>query len=172
MTILRLALLVLLFATPARADKADDLFNALRLSNSETDARLLENEIWQYWLRGPNETATKLVARAMERRRWHDYAGALEFLDKAVAAAPNWSEAWNQRAFIHFLRESYDKSLEDLDKALELEPRHFGALAGKARILMRQGRMSLGQDALRQAVKIHPFLRERSMLIEVPGQDL
>lgn len=172
MTILRFALFVLLLVTPARADQADDLFEALRLSNSETDARLLENEIWQYWLRGPNDAATRFVARAMERRRWHDYAGALEFLDKAVAAAPDWSEAWNQRAFIHFLREHYDKSLEDLDRALELEPRHFGALAGKARILMRQGRMALGQDALRKAVKIHPFLRERSMLIEIPGQDL
>ncbi len=172
MTIIRFAIILLLLVAPAKADQADDLFKALRLSNSETDARLLEDEIWQYWLRGPNETATKLVARAMERRRWHDYAGALEFLDKAVTAAPDWSEAWNQRAFIHFLRESYDKSLEDLDRALELEPRHFGALAGKARILMRQGRMTLGQDVLRQAVKIHPFLRERSMLVELPGQDL
>ena len=55
---------------------------------------------------------------------------------------------------------------------LALEPKHFGALAGKARILMRQGRVSLGQKALREAIDIHPWIAERTMLIEVPGQKI
>ena len=50
------------------------------------------------------------------------------------------------------------------------EPQHFAALAGQATILMRQGRMELGQKALRRAVEIHPWLKERSMLIPLPGE--
>ncbi len=71
-----------------------------------------------------------------------------------------------------FLQENYDQSLSDLEKALELEPRHFGAMAGQARILMRQGRFATGQALLKKAVKIHPFLRERSMIVKTKDKEL
>lgn len=172
MTLLRFVLLIALTCLPALAGERDELFEALRTAESEAVARATEDKIWRMWLAGPNDEVALLVARAMERRRWHDFAGALPFLDEAVKKAPDWAEAWNQRAFIHFLRQDYDKSLDDIARALELEPKHFGALAGKARILMMQGRMALGQKALRRAVKINPFLRERALLIRIPGQDL
>lgn len=176
MSVLRLvlgfAVIALLLAGPARADLRADLLEALGQQKTEAEARALENEIWQVWLQGPSEEATELVARAMERRRWRDFAGALEHLNKAVDMAPDWAEAWNQRAFIYFLQEKYAKSLADLDRAIELEPMHFAALAGKAQILMRQGRARLAQKILRKAVEIHPFLRERALLIEIPGEDI
>jgi tetratricopeptide (TPR) repeat protein len=89
-----------------------------------------------------------------------------------VKQAPDYAQGWNQRAFILFLQEKYDQSLSDIEKALELEPRHFGAMAGQARILMRQCRFVTGQKTLKQAVKIHPFLRERSMIVETGEKDL
>jgi hypothetical protein len=55
---------------------------------------------------------------------------------------------------------------------LELEPKHFGALAGKAVILIRQGSMAIAQATLRKAVAIHPFLKERHLLIEPKGRDI
>jgi len=152
----------------------DTLFQELKEAGSEFEARQTENLIWQHWFAAaPDEETASLVDRAMERRRSYDFAGAKELLDKAVARAPDYSEVWNQRAFVLFLQGKLDRSLEDIDRALELEPRHFGALAGKARILMRQGRVQLGQKALRQAVEIYPFLRERSLLLPEPkGIDL
>jgi len=176
MFLFRITIFLLLLAVPAHADQRADLrtklFEALRSARSETTGRAAENRIWRFWMTGPNDEATALLARAMERRRWYDFAAALEILDKTVMIAPDWAEAWNQRAFIHFLRGSYDKSLDDLARALELEPMHFAALSGIARIHMRQGRMKLGQSALRRAIKIHPFLKERSMLIEPADKDL
>ncbi len=170
-----LALAVLALA-PAAAESpsgpTDAMFDKLRNASSEPAARAAEDVIWRAWMMGPSQEATLLVEKAMERRRWYDFAGALAYLDEAVALAPGWAEPWNQRAFIRFLREEYDESLEDLDRALELEPRHFAALSGKARILMRQGRMELGQQALRKAVEINPYLRERDMLIVLPGEKL
>ena len=88
-----------------------------------------------------------------------------------VAAAPDYAEGWNQRAFIRFLKEDLDGALEDLDRTLELEPRHFGALSGKAIVLMQQGRVELGHEVLREAVDIHPWLKERSMLPPEPAPD-
>jgi hypothetical protein len=52
-------------------------------------------------------------------------------------------------------------------KILSLEPRHFGALAGKALINMRQQDWQGALDALRRAVEIHPFLKERHLIPEL-----
>lgn len=174
---LRLAILAILLGlalpgAPAHADKRSDLFEALRSQTTEAGARAAEDAIWRMWMsQGPSD-ATVLVEQAMKKRETYDFAGALELLNRAVELAPDWAEAWNQRGFIHFLRENYDEALSDVDRAIELEPMHFAALAGKAHILMRQGRMELGQQALRKAVEIDPFLRERSMLIPLPGREL
>ncbi len=59
--------------------------------------------------------------------------------------------------------------MADLDRTLELEPRHFGALAGKALTLLRQGRAVLGQKALREAVAVNPWITERALLATPPG---
>jgi tetratricopeptide (TPR) repeat protein len=153
-------------------EKVQRLYIELKQSKTESAARAIENRIWQNWVIGPNTEATNLLAKAMERRRAYDFAGSLEILNKVIEKTPDWAEGWNQRAFVHFLREEFDKSLEDADRAIELEPNHFGALAGKAQILMSQGRTELGQKALRRAIKLHPFLKERALLIEIPGQEL
>lgn len=153
-------------------EKVQRLYIELKQSKTESAARVIENRIWQNWVIGPNTEATNLLAKAMERRRAYDFAGSLEILNKVIEKTPDWAEGWNQRAFVHFLREEFDKSLEDADRAIELEPNHFGALAGKAQILMSQGRTKLGQKALRRAIKLHPFLKERALLIEIPGQEL
>ena len=100
------------------------------------------------------------------------YADALAVLEPLPLAAPGFAEAWNQKAFAHFLKFEFDEALEDLDRTLEIEPRHFGALSGRALTLMRQGRMQLGQTALRDALKVHPFLPERALLIEPSGEEI
>jgi tetratricopeptide (TPR) repeat protein len=147
------------------------LFRALRNARTEREGRLAEDAIWRMWMaEGPTAEIREDVAQAMRRRESYDFAAALAILDRVVAQAPDYAEGWNQRAFIRFLRDDFDGSLEDIERALALEPRHFAALAGKATILMRQGRMEAGQAALRRAVELHPWLKERGMLIPVPGE--
>lgn len=152
--------------------KLDSLFGRLVTAKSETTGRSIENEIWKNWMALPDAEIRTLVAQALRARRSYNFEKARKILDKVVKLAPDYAEGWNQRAFVLFLQEKYDASLADIDKALELEPRHFGAMAGKARILMSQGRFALGQKTLRKAVKIHPFLRERAMIVEPPRKKL
>lgn len=169
------AVLVFLTSTVtvlASNDK-DALFDALKSAKTEAEARLVEDQIWWFWLGEAPDTETRhLVDEAMRKRDSYDFEGARLLLNDAVKRAPDYAEVWNQRAFILFLQDKLDEALEDADRALELEPRHFGALSGKAHILMRQGRIELGQQALRQAIEIYPFIKERHMLIEPKGEDL
>lgn len=148
------------------------LFELLAKAQDEKQARKIENEIWQNWMIQPDEAIQKLVKKAMEARRWYDFAKARKLLNQVIEKAPQYAEGWNQRAFILFLQEKFDEALSDTERALELEPRHFGAMAGQAQILMRQGRFNTAQKILKQAVKIHPFLRERSMILETDDRKL
>ena len=174
--LIRTFLILLALAAPAQADDAAraeeraDLLTALKSAPSETVGRAAADALWKLWMTAPDEEAQAMLDAALERRRQYDFAGAIEHLDKLVDYAPDYAEGWNQRATVLFLQENYDRSLDDIIKTLELEPAHFGSLAGRAMILMRQGRMALGQAALREAVDIHPYLRERSMLIAVPAE--
>ncbi|WP_422377380.1 tetratricopeptide repeat protein [Roseibium sp.] len=165
---------ILVLALPvSAADDMDALFKALKNAPSEQAAESIESQIWENWLdAAPTPDIRAKVDEAMKRRGVYDFQGARDLLDEVVDAAPDYSEGWNQRAFILFLQGNYDESLEDIMRVLELEPRHFGALSGRAMIFMTQGRVKLGQKALREAVAIHPYLKERSMLIKPKGVDL
>ncbi|NDV87196.1 hypothetical protein GTW51_10835 [Aurantimonas aggregata] len=144
------------------------LFAALKNASSEAEGRAAEAAIWRHWMAtAPNLATRQLLERAMERRESYDFAGARSLLDKAIAAAPGYAEAWNQRGFVRFLQDDFDGALGDVDQAIALEPRHFAAMSGRAIILMRQGRFGLAQSQLRAAVAIHPFLKERGMIVPV-----
>ncbi|GAA0774121.1 tetratricopeptide repeat protein [Roseibium denhamense] len=166
--------LVIALALPAGAQNLPDerLFKALKDAQTEKDSRAIEAEIWETWISAaPTPEIESLVRGAMTKRRVADYEGALSDLDEAIELAPNYAEAWNQRAFVYYLQGRPDRSLQDLDEVLRLEPRHFGALSGKGRILMEQGRVRLGQKALRQAVSIHPFIQERFLLMDIEPEE-
>lgn len=141
----------------------DSLFLSLKQSSNEAEARNIESKIWQHWFQSGDETVDQLMKEAMKKRSGYDFNGAIEILDKIIIIAPDYSEVWNQRATVLFHQEKYDESLVDIAKALELEPRHFGSLAGRAVIRLRQSKPALARQSIVEALKYHPFLRERSM---------
>ncbi|WP_127597782.1 tetratricopeptide repeat protein [Nitratireductor alexandrii] len=168
-----LVLALTLAAGPAaaqdRSDNAatrDRLFAELKAAPTQAQGRAAEDAIWRMWMaQAPSEAIRRAVADAMAARESYAFDRALDLLNGVVDAAPGYAEGWNQRAFIRFLKGNHDEALEDIDRALALEPKHFGALSGKAIILMGQGRVRLAQQALRQAVEIHPWLKEHSLLL-------
>jgi tetratricopeptide (TPR) repeat protein len=159
-------------ADPAqRAEERSRLFDALAAAKSEEEATAVADQIWQFWFRPPSAEAGTLMSEAMQRRQVYDLSGSIAVLDKLVALAPDWAEAWNQRATLRYMAEDYDGSLADIERTLALEPKHFGALSGQVLILMRFGRVETAQSVLRRAVEINPFLSERALLAEPAKPD-
>ncbi len=150
----------------------EQLFARLAAAPDAATARRVADAIWNLWFRAPDAEAEHLMELVQERRQMFDLAMALKLLDQLVAEAPDWAEAWNQRATIRFMAGDYEGSLADIDRVLPLEPKHFGALAGEAIILMRLGRDEEAQTVLKRAVAINPFLVERALLKEPAGKDI
>jgi len=146
-----------------KAERAP-LFDALKAAETEAEGQAIAGQIWQSWTTAPDARAQALLDRGVQRIGWGDYASAEEVLTELIAYCPDYAEGWNQRAFARFLTGDLDGALADLDRVLALEPRHFGALAGKGLTLLRQGRMSLADQAIRDAVALHPWIQERRFL--------
>lgn len=151
----------------ADAEHATKLFRDLANAMTQMEGRQAEDELWKYWFdQSPSTQIRSFLDKGIERREAYDFEAAEIHLDKVVADAPDYSEGYNQRAFVRFLRENFEGAQVDLEKALELEPRHFGAMSGLFHILRIQNRQQAALGLLQQAVTIHPWLKERSALPE------
>lgn len=169
------ALLMLLAGISVQAtdNELDRLFSQLKQAPDEITARTIEEKIWSQWFNSGNAEINALMEIAMAQRNVYDFAGALETLDRLTKADPDYAEAWNQRATIYFFREEYDQSLEAIARTLELEPRHFGAMAGRVVIRLRQLKPALARQNLLIALEINPWLRERALFPDLgpPGPE-
>jgi tetratricopeptide (TPR) repeat protein len=150
-----------------QAAALDELFAQLRSAPDEARARTTADRIWTIWTQ-PDEPG--LAARMAEIMTGGGFAGPLAQLPQINALIvdyPDYAEGWNLRATANFMRGDYEASLADVTETLKREPRHFGALAGRALILQAQGRHDEALEAIKQALDIHPFLSERALFPEL-----
>lgn len=145
-----------LSAQEIREESLDRLFASLRKASGEQAAKATEEKIWELWSRSDSATAEVLLGQAVVAMGAADNAASLEILDRIIAAYPTYAEAWNKRATLHFMIGNYNTSLSDIAKVLDLEPRHFGALAGRGMIYQRQGKWSEALSAFREALSMNP----------------
>jgi tetratricopeptide (TPR) repeat protein len=139
-----------------REETLDRLFASLHKASDEQAAKATEEKIWELWSRSDSPTAEVLLGQAVVAMGDSENAASLEILDRVIAAYPSYAEAWNKRATLQFMLGNYDASLRDIDKVLDLEPRHFGALAGRGMIYQRQEKWAAALDAFREALKMNP----------------
>lgn len=152
--------------------ETDALITAIQGADTEYEAQQLNDQLWALWTDAPDETAQMLLNEGMSARSSYDYIRALDRFSKLVDYCPDYAEGYNQRAFINFLREDYEAALPDLDKALSLNPTHIGAYSGLALTLFGLDRYSEGAKVLREALELNPWLSERHLLQELPGEEL
>jgi tetratricopeptide (TPR) repeat protein len=139
-----------------REESLDVLFAKLQQPTSEKAAREVEQKIWTLWSQSDSPTADVLLGQAVAAMDARDSASSFAILDRVVSSYPNYAEAWNKRATLNFIVGKYAASLKDIEKVLDLEPRHFGALAGRGMIYNAQEEWGLALDAYRDALAVNP----------------
>jgi tetratricopeptide (TPR) repeat protein len=147
-----------LTAQETREVALDRLFASLHKTSDEQAAKAVEEKIWDLWSRFDSPTAEVLLGQAVVAMGASENTASLEILDRIVASYPTYAEAWNKRATLHFALGNYEASLRDIDKVLDLEPRHFGALAGRGMIYQRQENWTAALNAYREALSMNPSM--------------
>jgi Tfp pilus assembly protein PilF len=145
----------------------DGLFAELAVSPDPATAQGIADDIWRLWMEPPDAELAARMAATLDLRWRGDMAGLIATLDGIIADHPDYAEAYNQRATVNFMLGNYERSLADIAETLAREPRHFGALAGRALILKEQGEDQRALADMRAALKIHPFLSERTLFPEL-----
>jgi tetratricopeptide (TPR) repeat protein len=153
------------------------LFGALKAAPDADSAKLVENRIWALWLASGSDTANLLMTRAKAASDASDYDLALQLLDAIVKIKPDYIEAWNRRATIHYLRKEFGPALEDIQQVLIREPRHFGAMSGLGMILHEFGDDKNALAVFRRALEINPHLDKipdlvKTLTEKVEGRDI
>ena len=146
----------------------NNLFSQLQNINNSKSAALLEKKIWSIWNEHPNDfKLTEKLEFGTELMQYGDYNYALKVFSNVLENDPNWSEAWNKRATVYFLMNQLKKSLDDIDKVLYIEPRHFGALSGQARIFIKLQQYEKAIKSIEQALKFYPSFKSRELIPEI-----
>jgi tetratricopeptide (TPR) repeat protein len=155
----------------------DFLFGALKAAPDEDSAKAVEARIWAIWLHTPSDTAALLMSRAKVAMDAQQMDIALKLLDAVIKLRPDYTEAWNRRATLYYLKNDYMRSMADIQQVLIREPRHFGALAGLGMIMQDLGDDKRALDAFRKALEINPHLEKVPELVKtlsekVDGRDI
>lgn len=122
------------------------LLDQLGRATAKAEANQIAQRIQRGWAQSGSATVDLLMQWAGEAMRENRHAAAEDLLTQVVVLAPNYAEGWNRRATLYYHKSDYGRSIADIERTLQLEPRHFGALSGLAIILQRTGleRKSLG----------------------------
>jgi tetratricopeptide (TPR) repeat protein len=155
----------------------DTLFGALKIAPDETSAKAIEERIWSVWMVSSSDTCNLLMSRVKAAADDKDYDLALKLLDAIITIKPNYVEAWNQRATVHYLTNDYGHAIADIGEVLAREPRHFGALSGLGLILQDIGDDKHALEAYRKALLIDPHLEHipdvvKTLTEKVEGRDI
>ena len=153
-----------LAAAPEKT-RLDDLFDKLKKARDPRYARTLADSIWSEWFRSGSATVDLMLGWANTAFEEKKYNVALDFLDQVVTRAPDFAEGWNRRATVHYAMDNFAKAMTDIEKTLELEPRHFGALAGMATILERTGKKEAALKAWERALDVYPAMESAQQAV-------
>ena len=160
-----------------RGQDIDFLFGALKAAPDATVAKGVESRIWALWMISRSDTANLLMSRVRTAIEVKNLDLAVKLLDSIVVLRPDYVEAWNRRATLHYMRKDFSRSLEDIRQILAREPRHFGALAGLGLIMQELGDDKRALEVYRKALEVHPHLPRIPDLIKtlsekVDGRDI
>jgi tetratricopeptide (TPR) repeat protein len=150
--------------------RLDRLFKELQAKTSSRLADEIEELIWALWIGHEDARAAASMHAAIEAIRLGEGDLALPILDRLIENYPDWPEAWNKRAILAVSQKRHEAGLLDIAQTLRLEPRHFGAMAGFARICIHTHRLREARAAYQMALTVNPHLEGVSEVIAELGK--
>jgi tetratricopeptide (TPR) repeat protein len=168
--IIILLYLLTLCLTSIKANETDkrlnQLFNDLLLSN-DTSSTEIEQKIWKLWSTHPDDKKlTVMLSQGSDAVNSNQLIKAIDIFTDVINQDPTWAEAWNKRATVLYMIGEYQKSQNDINKVLELEKRHFGALAGQGLVNIKLKNYEKAIKSYEKALEIYPTMQSPEIMIK------
>lgn len=159
-----------------RDQRLERLLGELRAAEGK-DAEQIVEQIQAVWAKSGSDSMDLLLMRAKKAITEEAYDKARVHLAALTRLAPEFAEAWNTSATLHFITQDYAEAVAEIERALALEPRHFSAMTGLALILEHTGRKESAMAAWRQVQSFYPSFDKAQAAIErlapeVDGREL
>ena len=142
------------------------LFNELKINNAAL-VYGTEQKIWEIWTTHPTDPKlTMELSKGTKLMQGNTLAESIKIFSNLIDLDPSWAEAWNKRATALYLIGDYEGSQKDIDKVLELEDRHFGALAGQGLVNIKLENYEKAIESYKRAQEIYPAMQSPKIMIE------
>jgi tetratricopeptide (TPR) repeat protein len=148
-----------------KAEEIDKLFGELQQEGLNSSGNTIA-KIWTLWESNPSPTAELLLTQSGRAMKDGAFETSEEMLNTLIGSYPEFVEALSKRAMLYYNQKRYDEAMVDLDAVLETEPRHFGALSGKAAVFQAQGQYAKAAAALRDAIAVNPYLESAKIVLK------
>ena len=149
-----------------RNNELNRLFNELKI-DSATLADEIEQKIWKIWSTHPtNQQLTNRLSEGSALVKNKQLSNAVKIYTEVINKGPMWAEAWNKRATVLYIMGDYQGSQGDIDKVLELEKRHFGALAGQGLVNIKLGNYEKAIESYKKVKEIYPSMQSPGIMIK------
>lgn len=139
----------------AQIGAQDELLAALRTEQSNA-REMAQRGLEFLWFNAAGQKAYALLQAAHRAAETNQYEDALALLNTLTAQFPRFAEGWNRRAAVHWQLNHYAQSLADCERALQLNPHHYGAWQGIGLCKIEMGDVAGACQSLRAALKIIP----------------
>lgn len=133
----------------------DQLLRALK-SERVLTRRLAEHSLWEVWVHAGGRRAYNRLQVALGAANEQRIERAFRALDQLIADYPQFAEAWNRRATLHWQVGHFSESIADCRKVVALNPHHFGAWTGMGLCQLHLGDVDAARASVERALKIHP----------------
>lgn len=147
---------LVIFVVPVQAQHSqEDLLQQLREA-PETEAARLDRALSLIWDSSGSPAMDLLLKRGRDAMEAEQVDRAIEHLTALTDHAPGFAEGWHARATAFYQAGLYGPALDDLERALALNPNNYNAIFGLGIMLQEFGDMERAAAAFEQVLALHP----------------
>ena len=148
-----------------------EALEALKREDPEL-AATAEAILWRIWCRSGDPETDRIFRAGIDAMQQQRLADAEALFSRVIELNPGFSEGWNKRATVRFMRRNFAGSIADCRQTLARNPNHFGAASGQGLCHMSLNEFREAAVCFRRALDIHPHLhavRHNLALAEAEG---
>ncbi|MEZ5789302.1 MAG: tetratricopeptide repeat protein [Nitratireductor sp.] len=159
-------------AATREAATLDSLFGDLARQSDARKAGRIAQQIVGKLNDSGSDTINLLMEWSARALREKNNPLAEDLLTQVVTLAPDYAEGWNRRATLYYVQGDLGRSIADIERVLQLEPRHFGALSGLGAILQRTGSDRKALETYFKVLEIYPANRPAQKAVQDLEEEL